>query len=541
MYDQYGSSRKTTPSKPSNANQQAAASMGSVGIGGIGGRTTTSAAQSIQDKFTRETQRDSGSTYDEVPQTIKTGLGGTRRVPKKPDEEKSTYEKVKETVVGLFNFFGGDEPKDVKTKSGNIYTGPMFAGYTPDTSGFRDLYTEKVPLPKIFEDAGMRLTRSLNDVSPVLPSIDNPALNMFGVQRRFARDPDPLVSQATMEQPATAVGSPDNYANIKSGVDDVLLNLAEDYTIEAGDTLSEIAEDRGTTVEVLQQLNDIPDSEKDTIFAGDKLKVPPKDAENIIRVSTRGTSAEDQLRSPTDIVKPKIRPKSVEVKAVQSALTKLGYDPNGVDGVIGGGTQRAIRKFQKQNGLPVTGEMTEDTKSAILSDDAPSYFDPPKRDAEVIDFSESDFYIFKEAVAEKESGNRYNIRGGANNHYLGKYQMGKAALSDVGINYNNTSNKKFLDNPEQQEKAFKEYTEKNHKKLTQESQAYREMTPKEKLAVLGYAHNQGATAAVEFLFTGVSGKDAFGTEGKEYINLVTDAFSRNQPIPRPQLRPLGRP
>lgn len=276
MYDQYGSSRKTTPSKPSNANQQAAASMGSVGIGGIGGRTTTSAAQSIQDKFRRETQRDSGSTYDEVPQTIKTGLGGTRRVPKKPDEEKSTYEKVKETVVGLFGFFGGDEPKDVKTKSGNVYTGPMFAGYTPDTSNFRDLYTEKIPLPKIFEDAGMRLTRSLNDVSPVLPSIDNPALNMFGVTRDFARDPDPLVPQATMEQPATTIGSPANYAKIKSGVDDILLNLAEDYTIEAGDTLSDIAEDRGTTVEVLQQLNDIPDSEKDTIFTGDKLKVPPK-------------------------------------------------------------------------------------------------------------------------------------------------------------------------------------------------------------------------------------------------------------------------
>ena len=77
----------------------------------------------------------------------------------------------------------------------------------------------------------------------------------------------------------------------------------------------------------------------------------------------------------------------------------------------------------------------------------------------------------------------------------------------------------------------------DHKKLTQNSQAYREMTPKEKLAVLGYAHNQGATAAVEFLFTGVSGKDAFGTKGKEYIGLVTDAFSRNQPIPRPQPRP----
>jgi len=339
------------------------------------------------------------------------------------------------------------------------------------------------------------------------------------------------------------------------------------YVIQAGDTLSEIAVKTGTTVKELQKLNNIEKANE--IYTGNELIIPSnkstKTKEDIVSsliggmggVSELGssfegdgvqtassgeivsdvTSAEDITRTPGLMVKPKIRPKSIEVKAVQSALTKLGYNPNGVDGVIGGGTQRAIRKFQKQNGLPVTGEMTKETQSAILSDNAPSYFDPPKKDAKVIDFSESDFYIFKEAVAGKESSNRYNIRGGANNHYLGKYQMGKDALSDVGIKYNRASNRKFLTNPEQQEKAFKKYTEKNHKKLTQESQAYREMTPKEKLAVLGYAHNQGATAAVEFLFTGVSGKDAFGTKGKEYIGLVTDAFSRNQPIPRPQPRP----
>lgn len=303
MYDQYGSSRKTTPSKPSNANQQAAASMGSVGIGGIGGRTTTSAAQSIQDKFRRETQRDSGSTYDEVPQTIKTGLGGTRRVPKKPDEEKSTYEKVKETVVGLFDFFGGDEPKDVKTKSGNVYTGPMFAGYTPDTSNFRDLYTEKVPLPKIFEDAGMRLTRSLNDVSPVLPSIDNPALNMFGVTRDFARDPDPLIESPTMAQPET----PTALTGVPRALAMASVNTpTKDYVIQAGDTLSEIAEREGTTVKALADLNDIPESDVDIIMAGETLKLP-KDPVKDIRVSTRG----DENTSTS--LRPRVRPNSSEL------------------------------------------------------------------------------------------------------------------------------------------------------------------------------------------------------------------------------------
>ncbi len=52
------STKSQRKSSRSNANQQAAASMGSVGIGSVGGKTTTSAAQSIQDKFRRETQRD---------------------------------------------------------------------------------------------------------------------------------------------------------------------------------------------------------------------------------------------------------------------------------------------------------------------------------------------------------------------------------------------------------------------------------------------------------------------------------------------------
>ena len=49
-----------------------------------------------------------------------------------------------------------------------------------------------------------------------------------------------------------------------------------DYTIKEGDTLSEIAQDRGTTVEELQQLNNIPDSKKNKIFAGDTIRVPVK-------------------------------------------------------------------------------------------------------------------------------------------------------------------------------------------------------------------------------------------------------------------------
>ena len=51
------------------------------------------------------------------------------------------------------------------------------------------------------------------------------------------------------------------------------------------------------------------------------------------------------------------------------------------------------------------------------------------------------------------------------------------------------------------------------------------MTKEEKLGVLGYAHNQGATAAIEWLFTGVSGADANGTKGTKYTTKIAEAFA----------------
>ena len=40
---------------------------------------------------------------------------------------------------------------------------------------------------------------------------------------------------------------------------------------------------------------------------------------------------------------------------LQTALVKLGYNTNGVDGRFGAGTQRAVISFQKDNGLEADG------------------------------------------------------------------------------------------------------------------------------------------------------------------------------------------
>ena len=46
--------------------------------------------------------------------------------------------------------------------------------------------------------------------------------------------------------------------------------------------------------------------------------------------------------------------------AAQQALTTLGFDPGGQDGVIGTGTRRAARAWQASRGLPADGYLSFD-------------------------------------------------------------------------------------------------------------------------------------------------------------------------------------
>ena len=50
----------------------------------------------------------------------------------------------------------------------------------------------------------------------------------------------------------------------------------------------------------------------------------------------------------------------------QLSLLGLGYDPRGVDGEIGKRSRKAIKAFQKDKGLLVTGELDESTLGELL-------------------------------------------------------------------------------------------------------------------------------------------------------------------------------
>ncbi|MBL8581343.1 MAG: SEL1-like repeat protein, partial [Rhizobiaceae bacterium] len=55
------------------------------------------------------------------------------------------------------------------------------------------------------------------------------------------------------------------------------------------------------------------------------------------------------------------------VRNIQGLLTKFGYDAGAVDGKMGAKTRQAIAAFQKDNGLPATGEVDEKLVKVLLA------------------------------------------------------------------------------------------------------------------------------------------------------------------------------
>jgi hypothetical protein len=143
--------------------------------------------------------------------------------------------------------------------------------------------------------------------------------------------------------------------------------------------------------------------------------------------------------------------------------------------------------------------------------------------------------IYRNSIAFIESGNRgYNIRGGSNNHYDGRYQLGRDAKTDgarvAGVpnpGHDEVQREKFRKNPQLQEKIFTGFTVNNHRSLMR-NQKYRDASVERKLEILGYAHNQGAGAANSWLNTGRVGSDGFGTKGTKYSDIIANNFSNSR-------------
>jgi peptidoglycan hydrolase-like protein with peptidoglycan-binding domain len=93
-------------------------------------------------------------------------------------------------------------------------------------------------------------------------------------------------------------------------------------------------------------------------------------------VSTAAPAAVDAVVAapePADVVEPRQRQRqsreAMMVRAIQTSLTRIGYETGFVDGVAGPKTRAAIRQYQANNGLVADGEPTprlvEDLKTRL--------------------------------------------------------------------------------------------------------------------------------------------------------------------------------
>lgn len=283
-YEQYGraKTRQAKASKPKNANQQAARTMRSAGIGGLGGRPTTSSAKQIQDRFRRETQRD-------------TGLG-SRKTQTSKDEDMSMGTKIDRAFVKVMTSLIPDfsPPKEQAVFPLQVYGGPLFTVPTPTPVDMQEL-----------DDAARDTARTF---AP--PSMDAPTIPTTATDSDTGlTTPKGLMSPPTMTQPE----KPRGLMGIPRALARANAVPTAAYQVQSGDTLSEIAAATGTTVKELADLNQI--SDVDLIETGADIQIPIKRLEDEAIV-TQATSTEE------------LKPIKASYTIAGAVGTGLGVDPD---------------------------------------------------------------------------------------------------------------------------------------------------------------------------------------------------------------------
>lgn len=302
--------------------------------------------------------------------------------------------------------------------------------------------------------------------------------------------------------------SQSDYKNIGAGVNNLLLKGFQDGKLKSN---LAIKYNDGGIVSADNLKDAQVASSNFTTWVGDTFKEETKKKTPEIKNSVEKKTKTDNKNTPTTIK-----------ELLQQTIENLaGISPTVMDegSTYGPGSTATLR--DSATGVPMTS-----------AGQAPGAVQPDGDIVSSMGFSSEDWNLFRNTVAQIESGGKYDIAGGSGGHYDGRYQLGAAAKTD-GARYAGVSDpghgpgarEAFRKDAELQEKLFAGFTKANHTYLMGVPE-YKDSTPQRKLQILGYAHNQGMGGAENWMKTGVVGADGFGTKGTKYTDSIAAEFRK---------------
>lgn len=135
------------------------------------------------------------------------------------------------------------------------------------------------------------------------------------------------------------------------------------YNVKSGDTLSNIAKQKGLSLGELLKANPQINN-PDKIFAGQQINVPgASSGGNFDGLSVRKSSAPDDRPPQSGILRE--GSKGPAVSQLQKALADKGFNPGQIDGNFGPRTEAALKSFQRSRGIEADGIFGPQSRAAF--------------------------------------------------------------------------------------------------------------------------------------------------------------------------------
>jgi len=241
-----------------------------------------------------------------------------------------------------------------------------------------DVYGKEVEnqKSKIDEDLVGWLKKTLGLTDTEKNQIDD-ALGKAGVNKNVT--PDPLNLANPKKEPKDAPRDGGNPGGTSTAVEPEVQEFKD--IVDAMANVDKVKKGDKVKIGGVEATADAGDDGKIFFVDADGKAISDdiRDGDDLGNAPTKPPASQQGIDGPADSVAKKLptdqnlmkayndggKKTMQDIKDLQTALSRLGHDPNGIDGKYGNGTYAAVQAFQKANGLSVDGQAGPNTLKAI--------------------------------------------------------------------------------------------------------------------------------------------------------------------------------